>query len=317
MAAAGGLVRSSTSALVVRAGCEGAFADWQAAFARVVSGAPGFLSLEMTASGAGWTLVQRFQGDAALAGWRDSPVRLALVAELNSLREAGGDDPLAVDPEGSACVTEVITTLVAAGRLEAFLGWSERLQRRQGRFAGYLGTMVQAPVSAEVPYWTTLVRFATSGQLDAWMQSSDRAALLVENDGSLATWESRRPLSPFAGWFPAPKEAPPPAWKQTMLVLLVLFPVVMLEIRFLNPFMTRLPSTVATFIGNALSVSLVAWPLMGVAVGFMGWWLTPAPGKSAGGSRRRGWRFCWRSMRWRWRFSVSFFNFLQRNIRHD
>ena len=34
---------------------------------------------------------------------------------------------------------------------------------------------------------------------------------------------------------------------------------------------------VATFIGNAISVSLVSWPLMQIAVFCMKWWLQPSP----------------------------------------
>lgn len=62
-------------------------------------------------------------------------------------------------------------------------------------------------------------------------------------------------------------------------MLLVLFPVVMLEIRFLSPLTAGLPTAVATFIGNAISVSLVSWLLMGLATAALGWWLTPAPNR--------------------------------------
>ena len=81
----------------------------------------------------------------------------------------------------------------------------------------------------------------------------------------------------FSGWFANDqRQAPPPAWKQTCLVLLVLFPVVMLEIRFLSPLLSGLSVAVSTFIGNAISVSVVSWPLMAVAIYGLGWWLRPA-----------------------------------------
>ena len=62
-----------------------------------------------------------------------------------------------------------------------------------------------------------------------------------------------------------------------MLTIPVLFPVVMLEIRFLSPLTAGLPPAVATFIGNAISVALVSWLLMRVATAALGWWLNPAP----------------------------------------
>jgi antibiotic biosynthesis monooxygenase (ABM) superfamily enzyme len=60
-----------------------------------------------------------------------------------------------------------------------------------------------------------------------------------------------------------------------MLVLLVLFPIVMLEIRFLSPWLASLNPALATFVGNALSVTLVTWPMMPLAIRGLGWWLQP------------------------------------------
>ena len=94
----------------------------------------------------------------------------------------------------------------------------------------------------------------------------------------IASWRSHRLPSPFAAWFPSDPDRPaPPLWKQGMLVLLVLYPIVMLELRFLNPLLAPLMPAPATFIGNAISVALVTWPLMPVTVFCLGWWLQPAP----------------------------------------
>ena len=65
---------------------------------------------------------------------------------------------------------------------------------------------------------------------------------------------------------------PPNMWKTACLVLLTLFPVVMLELRFLNPHLATLNPAVRTFIGNAISVALTTWPLMPLAIwGFHAW----------------------------------------------
>jgi antibiotic biosynthesis monooxygenase (ABM) superfamily enzyme len=55
----------------------------------------------------------------------------------------------------------------------------------------------------------------------------------------------------------------------------------MLETRFLSPLLTHVPMAIATFIGNAISVSLVSWPLMKLAIVLLGWWLTPDPKQRA------------------------------------
>jgi len=64
-------------------------------------------------------------------------------------------------------------------------------------------------------------------------------------------------------------------WKTACLVLLTLFPVVMLELRFLNPHLRNLNPAVGTFIGNTVSVALTTWPLMPLAIRGFNAWLFP------------------------------------------
>ncbi|RVU19814.1 antibiotic biosynthesis monooxygenase [Methylobacterium oryzihabitans] len=270
----------------LRPGAAAAFAAWQARLTHAVASAPGFVSVEIVpvfADAHEWHVVQRFRSPEALAQWRASPERAALAADLVSLREAEDEDEAAPDFHSLSCVTEVITTAVGPGRAADYRSWAETVQARQATFPGYMGTLVQAPLGPELNYWTTLVRFSTPSQLDAWIVSEERHSLLRAADPAMSTWSSRRHAGPFAGWFAVSPDAPapPPAWKQTLVVLLVLFPVVMLEIRFLSPLLTGLPAPVATLIGNAISVALVSWPLARIAGAALRGWLHPPPQRRA------------------------------------
>lgn len=274
--------------ITLREGCEAPFAIWQSGFTHAATTAPGFVSLEIIPAFPGaleWRVIQRFQTAELLGRWQSSVIRRQFLADLAPLRGSSqGDllDEVAPDFHSLSCVTEVITTDVEIGREEAFQTWAQTVQTAQARFPGYMGTLVQAPISADIRYWTTLVRYATPEQLEAWLASPERSALLERSDPLVSHWKSQRLSNPFGGWFPtAPDQAPPAAWKQTCLVLLVLFPVVMLEIRFLSPLLTHAPMAIATFIGNAISVSLVSWPLMKLAIFILGWWLTPDPKRRA------------------------------------
>ena len=94
----------------------------------------------------------------------------------------------------------------------------------------------------------------------------------------------RQVATAFSGWFTfgdTPGQVPP-SWKQGMIVLLVLFPVVMLELLYLNPLLQSLNPAVATFIGNLLSVVATAFLLIPLALRAFKWWLLPRPNDSAG-----------------------------------
>jgi antibiotic biosynthesis monooxygenase (ABM) superfamily enzyme len=267
--------------LRVRDGARAAFLTWQARITAAAAVAPGFVSIEfipVLRSRAEWQIVTRFCDPSRLLEWRASPQRALLGRELEALVEGAlAPEEEAPDVHAQASVTEVITTRVRAGREATFRDWSARMQRAQAEFPGYRGTYLQAP-SGEQPAWTTLVRFATIGQLDAWLASPERRRLLEESAALVQYWSSRRLAGPFAGWFP-PEDAgaAPASWKQSMIVLLVLFPIVMIELRFLMPQLRRFDPVFSTFLGNAISVWLLTWPTMPLVNRAFDWWLRPNP----------------------------------------
>jgi uncharacterized protein len=267
--------------LRVRDGAQADFFSWQARMAAAASAASGFVSIEfipVLRASSEWQMVTQFADADRLGEWQNSPRRACLYHELNCLLDGGGaSEEDAADFHAQGSVTEVIVTKVRSGSESAFGDWSARIQRAQAEFPGYRGAYVQAP-SGEQAVWTTLVRFATTGQLDTWLASPERHRLIDESAALIESWSSRRLAGAFAGWFP-PEESrvTPPGWKQSMVVLLMLFPIVMMELRFLIPRLRGLDPVLATFLGNAISVWLLSWPLMPVANRALDWWLRPQP----------------------------------------
>ena len=175
-------------------------------------------------------------------------------------------------------VTEVITTDVKPDKVEEYRAWAERVQKAQAQFAGYKGSFVQPPRPGEHT-WTTLMRFQTPEQLETWLNSPERAALLKEEQGLVEREMLHRIDNSFPGWIPNDPATgkPPNMWKTACLVLLTLFPVVMIELKFLTPFLlsNHVPPALATFIGNAVSVALTTWPLMPLAIRAFKSWIFP------------------------------------------
>ena len=173
-------------------------------------------------------------------------------------------------------VTEVVFTHLKPGQEAAYHAISDRFSAAQAEFPGYLGAFVQPPKPGGTT-WTTVIRFDTVENLERWLTSERRAALVNESLTLSEGFTTHRIDGSFPGWVPANPQtgSAPSMWKTAALVLLTLFPVVMLELKFLNPHLTSLNPALATFIGNIASVALTTWPLMPLAIRAFRGWLYP------------------------------------------
>jgi uncharacterized protein len=269
----------------LRPGAEDGFTAWQAKALTRAAGSAGFLSSEMAPGGGGgtsWTITLRFQTIDNVDAWRSSDIWHGLIGEAQGLiADKSSIEIQAAEAGPDGGVVEVIVTKVKPGKEEAYRRWETRIQQAQSKFPGYKGSYVQPPIAGELG-WTTLMRFDSAGQLDQWLKSPERAALLREAEPLIDYAHLQRMDTSFPGWFPTDPNTGkgPPNWKAAMLVLLGLFPIVMLETRFLSPRLAGLNSSVAMFVGNVISVALTTWLTMPLFIKGLGWWLFPQPERS-------------------------------------
>jgi antibiotic biosynthesis monooxygenase (ABM) superfamily enzyme len=269
----------------VRDGRNRAFSEWQARWQAELLRSPGAQSFEVipqTPDQDEVVGIARFETVDALRVWRHSEANRALVEDGRALVDGG----VLMQLTGSAAVeyyaqnsaTEVIITTIKPGKEEAYRAFADRIQRVQQTFPGYIGSFVQPPQHNERG-WTTVLRFQAVRDLDRWLNSSERAALLKESDDLIDRFEAQRVDTSLPGWVPADPTTgrPPSIWKTAALVLLTLFPVVMIELKFLTPRLVaaHVPPALGTFIGNAISVALTTWPLMPLAIRAFSPWLFP------------------------------------------
>lgn len=271
----------TTLRLKIRPEAKTAFVDWQAKLNAKIVGLPGFVSLEFLAPSRqyeNWLIVQRFSDTSSAAAWQQSKAYLKLNEELKVLTVSGETQEDSTDelniPGG---VTEVIVAEVRPKNQQAYREWSAKIHQVEAQFPGFRGVYVQAPSQGQGHHWITLLQFDTMENLDRWLESSERKDILSESGPFITSLETHRVISPYAGWFASIARVGevPSVWKQTMLVLLILFPIVMLELKYLSPLTNSLNLSLSTFIGNAISVTLISFPMMPIAIWCLGWWLSP------------------------------------------
>jgi uncharacterized protein len=78
--------------------------------------------------------------------------------------------------------TIIVSRRVLPGKEREFERWNARIREAAERFPGHLGSEAQPPDEAHPDEWMIIYRFATPAQLDDWMKSEERKALLEEGD---------------------------------------------------------------------------------------------------------------------------------------
>lgn len=271
----------------VRDGKAEEFAAWQDRIGRAVADFPGFAAQSVVPptppAQVDWVVMQTFETREAAVAWLQSDVRRTLLDAAQPLLVGRDDVHIVRDAHAGVLpspVSVVISTRVRPGREDAYRAWERRIATAQAAAPGVQGYRLEPPIPGVQEDWLAILRFDTEAHLDAWMNSPERQALLAEASGFMDDVHARVVRTGFDQWFPSAGAGPrPPAWKQNMLVLLMLYPVVFLFGHLVQaPLLVRLlglPFWLALFIGNAVSVVLLNWLVPWVS-GRFGWWLRPA-----------------------------------------
>jgi antibiotic biosynthesis monooxygenase (ABM) superfamily enzyme len=259
-------------------------ANWLVKLMMAGAKSPGFWSGEILPPdelrNADWKLVQRFDTDAQAKTFQASEERKKILTELKENEKSKDfkvtEDISAIDSTFGVVATAIVTE-VKPGMESSYFDWEAKIQSAQASFPGYRGSYLQPPAAGVRPQWSTLLRFDKPGSLEKWFRSTERLKLVEEANQIVKSTSFQSMSNSFPGWFPVDKETGegPPNWKTSMLVLLGLFPVVMLEIRFLSPHMSSLNPAVSSFLNLVLSVIITTWGTMPIFIGMFTWWLFP------------------------------------------
>lgn len=283
----------------VRPSTDRQFTTWKADHDRVLGKFPGFVSSDIIPptlpGGHQWTIIVNFRSREDAEAWQQSPERAQILAagtpffEEGNLSEviqmgAGGEYP-------TGDVTEVIFSKIKPGREDSYREWAARMQAEQAKYPGYKGTFLQPPDQPD-GFWTTIMRFDSAAHLEAWMQAPERQTMLAESKNFIEHEQLTQLATSFPGWVPIDIATGqgPPDWKTSLLVLLGLFPIVMLQMRFLNPPLAQLglPTALAIFLGNVASVLAISFLTMPLFVRWFRWWLFPSEHVKATSMRGMG-----------------------------
>ncbi len=281
-ASGGGIAATAVVARTVHPDHVAAYRAWQAEMDFATSKSPGFIATETIPPVPGvhddWVIIYRFDSKDNLSRWMQSEQRRKLLERGNRFLQTPADEHTMV---GASPPTHSVTVIATAtpipGRETKFLAAERALQAAARSFDGFTGCELLEPAK-DGGEWTSLYRFSAPRFADAWLGSETRARLLEALHEHSVGNSVRKVPSAFGSWFSFNEVggASTPNWKQSMTVLLMLYPTIMC-INYLTSYLQGVgaPLFLRTFISNSLSTVALGFALMPLATRALSFWLKP------------------------------------------
>lgn len=183
---------------------------------------------------------------------------------------ASGDEP----------VTVVISRLVRRGKEREYEAWVQEAARLLSSFDGHEGFTVLAPGEHHTgPEYVLVLRFHDYEAMRRWKRSEARRAWIAKlPDLTVDTgaWEEQSGLET---WFTLANRVtptgPPPRWKQAVLTVVGLIPLLLLFDVVLRPLTGDLPVWLRVPLTTPLVVMAMAWVVMPAITRAAYRWLYP------------------------------------------
>ena len=263
----------------VRAGCEDEYLKWQKQVTAAASRYPGFRGADFrrpTAVQADWSTVYQFDSVANVKNWLNSSTRQEFLDKAEAIFDGPGTQQVIArgQQEVDTLVTVVVTHQVPKDKADEFMTWHRKVAEAESKYRGFRGSEVFRPIDGVQDEWTISYRFDNAENLDAWLTSEDRKALLSEAE--FGDFKLRKIDHSFGNWFSfGDKADPPPSdFKTSVAVWVGLYPTVVFLSLLTAPL--GMPLWLGMLIGNLLSSFAMSYLTMPYYVNpLLGWWLKP------------------------------------------
>ncbi len=191
--------------------------------------------------------------------------------------------------------TEVVVAQINDSQRARYEQLRNQLNEAARESPGLLRVSSHEGVGSQQGEFVTVLEFDTPAHLQQWRNSPHRSHLVAQIDDISPSSEQVVPTG-FGQWFAvnASAQVQTPAWRQSMVMVAVLFGMVSVLDITLGNFIGKgltvegsevfpglgLPFPVVVFIGNVVSTILLTWVVMPVVTRVMSWWLDPHASKA-------------------------------------
>lgn len=183
-------------------------------------------------------------------------------------------------------ITLVISEVVDPDQIEAYEAWTKGINQDAQQFAGFLGVEVIRPRSAAHPEYVVIVKFDHYLHLSHWLSSPVYQTWMEKSHQFIAARSQQHLPTGLELWFTLPESLqrtlPQPAYyKQVVLGVLAVYPLILLANRLLGPFLRGLPPLLGLLISVTFVSALLTYPVMPGLTKLLRFWLYPSLAKKS------------------------------------
>jgi len=223
-----------------------------------------------------YVVLYRFSRGNHLREWLACTQRQELLQKIDGMLERPAIEFFFTHgrkPAGSA--SSVFAYRIRPEKAAEFQDWRRRILEEARKWNGFLGTESFDALDGVEPEFIVVVRFDSRANLDEWLKSNVRKNFMKEVRSYVHHYTLRRIGSGFEGWFDT-STTPPARWRQALVILSALFPVIMVMRQLLSPIFLMFPLPVAFLILLTLDMVFLTYVVMPHYSRLMNFWLRPA-----------------------------------------
>jgi len=173
----------------------------------------------------------------------------------------------------------MFTDHVKPDKTDEYEAWSTGVHGSAKQFPGFLGVDVIRPEESSYPEYVTLVKFDNCENLKRWRESPILATWLQKLPNLLVGDSHEQECTGLELWFDRPnrKQSPkePPFWKQVIIGIICVYPLVLLLTWILGPVTEGFPREIAILINVIILSALLTYPVMPWVTRLLRAWLYP------------------------------------------
>jgi antibiotic biosynthesis monooxygenase (ABM) superfamily enzyme len=178
-------------------------------------------------------------------------------------------------------ITLVISEVVEPHLITEYETWTKGINQSAQQFDGFIGVEVIRPRDHQYPEYVVIVKFDNYEHCKNWLTSSVYQQWMLRSPEFICKRSQQHLPDGLELWFTLPKStmqkiSQPAYYKQVIIGVMSVYPLIILANLLLNPFLQGLPSLLGLFISVVFVSALLTYPVMPFLTKVLNFWLYPS-----------------------------------------